>query len=211
MKSGGSICGVSSADGSGGSLANWIEDETKADSLPYQSLSSRLSEAILNSESFAEFARKAFGIMFYTGVKYMNECPLEPKIPIYLLVAGSVGFLRIFTLIWQKYHKERQKRLEQEGIDHEEIKSTSTDVTAPILNLFLLAWFLAGNYWTLRIFKPNFTPDLHEPSKWCDRMLYSMTLLYICCTSFAICILFVFICALFVCALNPSLIVQERV
>ncbi|KAI0982288.1 hypothetical protein GJ496_002999 [Pomphorhynchus laevis] len=152
---------------------------------PYQSLSSRMSEAVINSESFIEFVCKATAIVFYTritimlimfaimhammfffGVKYINECPAQPKLPIYILVTGAVGLLKVFSLIWQKYKYQRKKRNEEEGIDNDEvIESNSTNVvTGPTVNIFLFAWFLAGNVWAFRIYKPRYIPEMHEPS-----------------------------------------------
>ena len=46
------------------------------------------------------------------------------------------------------------------------ITDRSTQFTDMVLSLFLLIWFGFGNYWTWKIFKPNFTRKLHTPSDW---------------------------------------------
>ena len=33
------------------------------------------------------------------GVKYLEKCPLEPKVPIYLLVGGVVGTVKIMQTV----------------------------------------------------------------------------------------------------------------
>ena len=50
--------------------------------------------------------------------------------------------------------------------------SKSSAFSDTILSLFLFIWFIFGNYWVFRIYKPNFVQLLHEPSNWCDESVY---------------------------------------
>jgi len=33
------------------------------------------------------------------GLKYLEDCPIQPKIPIYLLVGGCFGLLKLLSLL----------------------------------------------------------------------------------------------------------------
>lgn len=113
---------------------------------------------------------------FIPGVKYMHECPVAPKIPIYLLVGGSFGLLKLLSMLWKQIQSRRYERLD-DGFDADDgngdlFMSKSSRFSDTILSLFLFIWFIFGNYWVFRIWKPHFVQLLHEPSNWCDRTVY---------------------------------------
>ena len=59
--------------------------------------------------------------MDFSGIAYLSKCPLQKEIPIYLLVGGGVGMVKVVTLIF-KQRKIRQEDMEG-GVD---------DVSAPV-------------------------------------------------------------------------------
>ena len=115
-------------------------------------------------------------MLSFPGVKYLHECPKEPKIPIYLLVGGCFGLLKLVCLLWKTVRSRRYERLDEfydtEDDNGDVIMSRSSRFTDILLSLFLLIWFLIGNYWTLKIWKPHYKQLLHEPSNWCDKTVY---------------------------------------
>ncbi len=118
------------------------------------------------------------GVLCLTGVKYMHECPKEPKVPIYLLVGGCFGLLKMLSLVWKQVRLRRYERLDDIYVDEDDdghgdiLMSKSSRFSEAILSLFLFIWFGCGNYWVLHIWKPNFKQLLHEPSNWCDQTVY---------------------------------------
>ena len=70
------------------------------------------------------------------GSCYLHDCPREPYIPIYLIVAGVFGVLKNLSNITQRV---KNKQSDQ---DEDNIKTNPFDGT---LSCFLLAWFIAGN------------------------------------------------------------------
>jgi len=46
-------------------------------------------------------------IPYLAGVRYLHGCPEEPFLPIYLLVGGCFGMLKMFTIIW-RHLRERK-------------------------------------------------------------------------------------------------------
>ncbi|KAK3600034.1 hypothetical protein CHS0354_012714 [Potamilus streckersoni] len=107
------------------------------------------------------------------SVKYLDECPREPKLPIYLLVGGIFGTIKVTLLLCTQLQRIR-------GDEGDEIRDdgdpfTMGKVVNIGLSLFLSVWFALGNYWLFKTGKPNYLPPLHEPRNWCDRTVHMFT------------------------------------
>lgn len=110
--------------------------------------------------------------MILIGAKYKDDCPVEPFIPVYLIVAGSFGMIKTIIVIMQGLlytgevfpgrHNEKQS-------DERPFAWVFLD---GCLNLFLFTWFVAGNVWVYSHYKPHFSPPLHQPYNYCDQTLY---------------------------------------
>ena len=55
-----------------------------------------------------------------SGVKYLNDCPVQPNLPVYLLVVGSMGLVRVLNLLWKQFRRRRMRKLEGIELDQEE-------------------------------------------------------------------------------------------
>ncbi|KAM5138847.1 transmembrane protein 272-like isoform 1-T2 [Mantella aurantiaca] len=75
--------------------------------------------------------------MIIIGSMHVYNCPVEPKIPIYLIVAGLFHLLA-FALIPLKLIAEKVAY----GIES-------------VLGLFSFCWFIAGSVWVFRIYQDN--------------------------------------------------------
>ena len=119
----------------------------------------------------------------FTGVKHLNDCPKEDKIPIYLLVGGCFGFLKVLSLLWKQVRSRRYERLDEIYEPDEDngdvIMSKSSRFSEALLSAFLFIWFICGNYWVFGIWRPNFKQMLHEPSNWCDKTVYMFAVIQI--------------------------------
>lgn len=69
---------------------------------------------------FARFFVFDFSSTLFSGVKYLNDCPIESYLPIYLLVIGSMGLVRILNLLWKQFRRRRLRKLEGIELDQEE-------------------------------------------------------------------------------------------
>lgn len=129
----------------------------------YESLYGRVKAAKQKSTSKAGFLWSFIGILFGTlgctvclgvllalpiamiaiGAVYLHDCPRERYIPIYLVVAGSVGILANLMGLCKKAKNRNEPEEEQE-----KPKGNPVDY---LLNCFLLAWFIAGNVWVYKV------------------------------------------------------------
>ena len=53
-------------------------------------------------------------------MKYINDCPIQPNLPVYLLVAGAMGLVRVLNLLWKQFRRRRLRKLEGIELDQEE-------------------------------------------------------------------------------------------
>ncbi|CAF3525999.1 unnamed protein product [Rotaria socialis] len=189
------------------SSSEWVEDVKDTD--PYVSVISRLGEAIQDSETLVEFVKKSFSIVINTCVKYLNDCPVQPNLPVYLLVVGAMGLVRVLNLLWKLFRRRRMRKLEGIELDQEEeTENNGSDFTDAVLDLFLLAWFIVGQFWTWRVFMPSFEFGLEDPNNYCHRNVYIFTLVHIAFVYTMFLAVVVFLIALTCCATYPHLIIK---
>lgn len=112
--------------------------------------------------------------LYISGVKYLDECPRQPKIPIYLLVGGCFGTIKLMLTLCRQI-KLLKDDDEEDAHDDSELMSMSRMANIG-LNIFLTIWFVLGNYWFFDTWKPKFKAPLHEPKNWCDRSVFTYTL-----------------------------------
>ncbi|KAF7230262.1 transmembrane protein 272 [Nothobranchius furzeri] len=110
------------------------------------------------------------------GAVYMHECPRQPYIPIYLIVAGS--FSMLLTIL-----SCLPCARETEGGPPNKLSAICTFWNA-ITSLFLFAWFITGNVWIYSIYQPNYNKNATDIDSYCNKSLYlfafwTTTLVYI--------------------------------
>ncbi|XP_064609310.1 transmembrane protein 272-like [Liolophura sinensis] len=152
-----------------------------------------LQDANLEADGACDFVNKGFFIlgntrlftlfiglmisfplaMITAGGKYLEECPKEPKIPIYLLVGGCFGLIKLLFLMWRQARHGYDDNLDEIVMD-----ADTGDVMAIwrmtniSLSLFLSIWFILGNYWVFSIWIPKFKAPLHDPQNWCEKHVF---------------------------------------
>uniref|UniRef100_A0A8C9DFQ5 Transmembrane protein 272 n=1 Tax=Prolemur simus TaxID=1328070 RepID=A0A8C9DFQ5_PROSS len=115
--------------------------------------------------------------MAFTGMKFLEDCPIQPLIPLYLLVGGIIGTLKVSLLL---YDSTRMRRLLSKAVvidddDDDEYpwrRNVHKYYLHLILSLFLFLWFILGNYWVFSVYLPDFIPPFQHPQGYCDKTLY---------------------------------------
>lgn len=111
----------------------------------------------------------------FPGVKFLDDCPLEPRIPVYLLVGGCVLLLKLMLCLWRAMQRRRHDSADvtfDEGDAETGFSTRTYRFMNTVLTLFLVGWHVAGSYWLFSIWRPRFSPLLHDPSEWCERSVY---------------------------------------
>ncbi|XP_043282328.1 uncharacterized protein [Venturia canescens] len=115
-------------------------------------------------------------LMLIMGVQFIKDCPIEPNIPVYMVVGGSLGSLRMF---WALYSQIQSRRLEVLSVPTTESHTSPMKLVSIALSLFLSIWFVVGNYWILNIRWPKYAADMWEPDLWCDKTLYTFSVVHL--------------------------------
>ncbi|XP_068117636.1 transmembrane protein 272-like [Hyperolius riggenbachi] len=110
--------------------------------------------------------------MIVLGSLYIDQCPIQPLIPIFLIVAGAVHLLG-FVLMPLQF-----------------VCPKVTYTIEGIVGLFSLSWFIAGSVWVFSIYQTN--------PKLCHDTLYKFAFGILIFEYIFICIAVVMIC-LFTC------------
>lgn len=72
-----------------------------------------------------------------SGAIHLNDCRIERMIPIYLIVAGCFGTVKNLYSLIQRCRKTEQEREESQ---------TKVNPLESLVNCFLFAWFIAGEW-----------------------------------------------------------------
>jgi hypothetical protein len=104
--------------------------------------------------------------MVAIGSVYVYDCPRERFIPVYLIVSGVFAIVAALSDIIQRcICKENHQQVQPDG----RIRLNPIDCLS---NVFLFAWFIAGNVWIYRTYNGGFqTIDKGEPD-YCNPVLY---------------------------------------
>lgn len=110
------------------------------------------------------------------GAMNMNHCPVQPYIPIYLIVLGAASIIS-FSLTYTK-------NTWSEGVVF--ILCSSW---VALLHLFNFCWFIAGSVWVYSVYPPRYTPG-NRP--YCDKTSFQFA--FVTTTVVWVLLAFVFTC-----------------
>ncbi|XP_066591758.1 TRIO and F-actin-binding protein-like [Prorops nasuta] len=116
-------------------------------------------------------------LMFIFGLNYIRDCPREPRIPVYMVVGGTLGTVRMF---WALYSQVRSRRPEVLTVPGARSHISPMKLASIVLSGFLAVWFALGNYWILHIRWPDYQSSLFDPNRWCNKTLYIFSLVHLC-------------------------------
>ncbi|XP_040925828.1 transmembrane protein 272-like [Betta splendens] len=101
------------------------------------------------------------------GSLYLNECPRQHYIPIYLIASGGLTLLNVLLSCIPCTQRDE---------DDNDAGNTPLIILCTTWNsltsLFLFCWFIAGNVWIYSIYQPNYTKNSTSPELYCNKTLY---------------------------------------
>ncbi len=107
------------------------------------------------------------------GALRIDMCPVQPKVPVYLIVAGSLGVA--VSLFKAAYVILLMRRLNKQGSDFDASGKFMCGTVGfvainTVISLIALGWFIAGCVWVFKVWKPNYDPTSED--EYCDQGLY---------------------------------------
>ncbi|XP_070554016.1 transmembrane protein 272-like [Ptychodera flava] len=173
-------------------------DEAQKDPPPdYGSIIGRIKQAKQDSSGVKDFTTSVcdiilgttglvFGCLICTGLTmgipiamivigsiYLDDCPAEKNIPIYLIVCGVFTILSyLLSVCLGKSRGKKDENAEGEG----DAAGKGGAVTgcagciSCLIGPFLFAWFIAGNVWIYRTYEPSY--DDVNAADYCNKTLY---------------------------------------
>lgn len=128
------------------------------------SLKEQLNAAKSNSKNFLAFIKNSFAIlagsvivifilaifliipisMIVVGAIFVDSCPIQPLLPIFLLVGGCFLTMRLFASLLENLANYKRAR---NGVETQWKFSPFFFV----IHLFLITWLFLGAYWTYSI------------------------------------------------------------
>ncbi|XP_037831565.1 transmembrane protein 272-like [Kryptolebias marmoratus] len=87
------------------------------------------------------------------GATHLDRCPVQPHIPIYLIVMGATSILSLIFTYSTK----------MDGVIH--VLSTAC---MTVLHIFSFAWLIAGTSWVYAVYPPDYS----EGDLYCHKMTY---------------------------------------
>lgn len=135
-------------------------------------------------------------LMVIVGSVYVHECPAQNFIPIYLIVGGVVGLVKIFTSLYYRWKYWKKGTARPENMNPNPIDG--------ILNLFLLAWFITGCVLVFRMYLPEFNDETaanycHVVVYWFAFIVLVMELIFLIAVGFLLCCCGCLICCCSIC------------
>ncbi|CAK6952911.1 transmembrane protein 272-like [Scomber scombrus] len=98
------------------------------------------------------------------GAVYLDDCPRQPYIPIYLIVVGVFGII-LAVLSCLPCAQEPE-----DGTSNP--LSRLCTIWNSLTTFFLFCWFIAGNVWIYSIYKPNYDKSKTSEDPYCNKILY---------------------------------------
>jgi hypothetical protein len=104
----------------------------------------------------------------------VSACPIEPRVPIYLVVSGAINLASVlFTIVASFLHiKEKDDNII--GFFY----VTFSAVIIMIFQLFNFIWLILGTVWLFSVFNEVQYANMNEQT-YCQRNIYQYTLVSI--------------------------------
>jgi len=111
--------------------------------------------------------------MIIIGSLHVNDCPIEPNIPLFLIVGGSFSVLKYILNLGSVGKNRRQRQRTQDG---QPPPPPPTHPGQYLINCFLCAWFITGCVWVYRVYPPVLEDtQVGDPnySRYCHVLVYN--------------------------------------
>ncbi|XP_062372230.1 transmembrane protein 272-like [Sardina pilchardus] len=113
------------------------------------------------------------------GTMHLNDCPIQPNIPVFLIVTGVFGLLSLMLTYTKNIFEEGGIYL-------------LCSICSIISSTFVIFWLIAGSKWIYFLYQPNYDPLSKDG--FCQKKLYLFAFGFTCVAD--LCLSLVLICTL---------------
>jgi hypothetical protein len=110
-------------------------------------------------------------ITLTVGATNLLACPIEPRIPIYLVVLGSINLVSVCLTIVASFLHIKEKDDNIIGFFY----VTLSAIIIIIFQLFNFIWLILGTVWLFSVFSQVEYTDMNNPN-YCQQKIYQYTL-----------------------------------
>jgi len=114
--------------------------------------------------------------MISVGSLYIDECPAEPYVPVFLVIGGAASLFKYLIGVSKIRRSDLQEAAAAavEGRERQPIQSDGRiESIQSLISCFLCGWFISGCVWVYRIYKPLMDFEYREYSNYCNRTVYT--------------------------------------
>jgi hypothetical protein len=111
------------------------------------------------------------------GHYYRDQCPIQPKIPLFLFIGGIVGIICIlFPMIINVLALIQRMKAKKRGEGGKSTLTRILSIVTVLLSAFLFIWLICGAIWTFGIYNKV---SYDETNQWnyCHKTLYRFTII----------------------------------
>ncbi|XP_056318741.1 transmembrane protein 272-like [Danio aesculapii] len=98
------------------------------------------------------------------GANFLRDCPVQPNIPVYLIVLGVFFLLALIGSLGLLYGLQAKDTYEML------LLSMLVISISFILYLFVVCWFITGSVWIYSGYPPSYDPTIEQ--NYCNKTLY---------------------------------------
>lgn len=113
----------------------------------------------------------------YLGIIFVNDCPIQPYIPVFLIIGGLAGLIKIMLCITENVVRKKSSSI-LPRVRHPKLAVWSWWIGNLLFNLLMVVWVIAGSYWVygtyMEIIGNNFAS--------CNSFLYKFSFAFVTCS-----------------------------
>lgn len=148
--------------------------------------------------------------MLAIGIVHLNNCPLEPKIPVWLIVLGITGLINCLIRLTTSIIIQLRFRKGKSVIFHEPLPIF---LVTTLIGIFIFIWFCLGNAWVFNVKSTQQSND-KSSNTYCNQICYDFAFWSIISLWIVVCLIFLFLVGLalyFIIGLLNRIIFNRRV
>jgi hypothetical protein len=113
----------------------------------------------------------------WLGIIYVTDCPLQPFVPIFIIIGGLAGVIKTVLLLSENVMRKNAVAISTR-LRHPKLLVRFWRVSNVIFDVFMLSWMVAGSYWIYSIYRQVVVTDYST----CNVVLYKISFSFVTCS-----------------------------